>query len=69
MLKKMTMYFHSNKSDNYNQFSEFCENDKAKENCCYIGYEIEIEGNFNTETAEFSATSFNGVELIKPVII
>ena len=68
MLKKMTIYTHRCKEDNF-ELEEKCENDKAKENCLFIGYEIEIEGNFDTETGDFYAYQVNGVDLIKTVSI
>jgi len=67
MLKDMTIYVNRCKENNYEQFGDLCENDKVKENCCYIGYEIKIKGKFNTKTGEFFAYSLNGVRLIHPV--
>lgn len=68
MLKTMTIYVNRCKENN-SELEEKCTNDKAKENSLFVGYEITIDGEFNTETGEFFAHKLNGVNLIKPVEI
>lgn len=68
MIKDMEIYVHRCKEDNF-ELEELCENDKAKEDCLYVGYEIKIKGKFNTKTGKFFAYSLNGVELRRSVDI
>ena len=68
MIQKEIIYFHRSKESNF-RLEDECSNEAAKKNSIFIGYEVEIEGEFNTETGEFFATKFAGVDLIKPVEI
>jgi hypothetical protein len=68
MNQKEIIYFHRNKESNFRLGVE-CSNETAKKYSLYIGHEVEVEGDFNTETGKFFATKFGGVDLIKPVEI
>jgi len=66
MLKTMTIYFHRCKEDN-SELEEMCENEEAKINSLYIGYEITLKGELDTETGKFFVTELENVELESPI--
>lgn len=72
---KTTLYFHSDKSSMEDSFKDLCKV-KGKEpkisaiqEAMRVGYEIEIEGEWNSETGKFMATHLMGTKLETPTEI
>jgi hypothetical protein len=73
---KATIYLHSgDKSEMHGEFVSLCQEheieptSKAQQASCYVGYEVSIDGDWDSVTGEFTATHLMGSKLETPVKI